>query len=164
MPKYYPTNRKLNIQTALAHIQNLCAKAGSHKMKKQKTQTIQPRYLQCRQQRAMAQQIPADSNDLIEGDKEEGHQRTNSKQRHKDTYQNPPSSLPSTIKVMKASNRHETSSVSGLSSIMDMNMMEISEENQVLMVKGCIKKHVFSIWKFYQKDFLSHFSEDDKTM
>jgi hypothetical protein len=87
----------------------------------------------------------ADPNDLIESDEEEGHQRTNSKQRHKDTYQNPPS-LPSTIKVMKASNRHVTCSVSGLSSIMDMSMMEISKENQVLMVKGCIKKHVFSIW------------------
>jgi hypothetical protein len=36
MPKYYPTNRSVNIQTALAHIQNLCAKAGSHKMKKLK--------------------------------------------------------------------------------------------------------------------------------
>jgi hypothetical protein len=41
----------------LAHIWNLCAKAGSHKAKK--TQTIQPRYPQCRQQRAIAQQSPA---------------------------------------------------------------------------------------------------------
>ena len=47
---------------------------------------------------------------------------------------------------------------------MDMSMTEISEENQVLMVKGCIKKHVFSIWKFYQKDYHSHFSKDNKTM
>jgi hypothetical protein len=45
---------------------------------------------------------------------------------------------------------------------MDMSMTKISEENQVLMVKGCIKMHVFSIWKFYQKDF--HSSKDDKTM
>jgi hypothetical protein len=43
-------------------------------------------------------------------------------------------------------------------------MTEISEENQVLIVKGCISKHVFSIWKFYQKVFHSHFSEDEKTM
>ncbi len=43
-------------------------------------------------------------------------------------------------------------------------MAEISEDNQVLMVKGCIKNHVFSIWKFYQKDFHSRFSEDEKTM
>jgi hypothetical protein len=32
------------------------------------------------------------------------------------------------------------------------------------MVKGCMKKHVFSLWKLYQKDFHSYFSEDDKTM
>ena len=43
-------------------------------------------------------------------------------------------------------------------------MTEISEENQISMVKGCIRRHVFSIWKFYQKDFHSHFSEDEKTM
>jgi hypothetical protein len=126
MPKYYPAYRSLNIQTALAHIQNMCAKAGSNKMKQQKTQTLQPWYPQYRQQRAMAQQILADPNDLIESDKEEGHQRTDSKQGHKDTYQNQPSQ-PSTIKVMKASNSHGISSVPELSSsIMDMSMMEIS--------------------------------------
>ena len=65
---------------------------------------------------------------------------------------------------MKASNSHVTSSVPGLSSIVDMSITEISEENQVLMVKGCIKNHVFSLWKFYQKDFHSDFSKDDKTM
>ena len=32
-------NRRLNMQT-LAHICSLCAKAGSHKTKKQKAQTI----------------------------------------------------------------------------------------------------------------------------
>jgi hypothetical protein len=92
------------------------------------------------------QHVTTDPNDLIESDKEEGHQRTDSKQGHKDTYQNPPSQ-PSSIKVMEASNSHVSSSVPGLSSIMDMS---ISEENQVLMVKGCTKKHLFSIWKFFQ--------------
>jgi hypothetical protein len=46
--------------------------------------------------------VTSDPNDLIVSDQEEGHQGTNSKQGHKDTYQNPPY-LPSTIKVMKAS-------------------------------------------------------------
>jgi hypothetical protein len=109
------------------------------------------------------QRDTTDPNDLIASDEEEGHQGTDSKQGHKDTYQNPPS-LPSNIKVMKASNSHVTSSVTGLSSIVDMSMTEICEENQVLMVKGCMKNHVFSIWKFYQKDFHSHFSKDDNTM
>ena len=104
--------------------------------------------------------MTTDPNDLIESDEEEGHQNTDTKQGQKDTYQNP-SSLPSTIKVMKASDSHVTSSIPGLSSIMDMSMTEISEENQRLMVRGCIKNHVFSVWKFYQKDFHSHFSEDE---
>jgi hypothetical protein len=63
MAKYYPTNRSVNMQTALAHIWSLCAKAGSHNTKKQKTQTIKPaRYPKYRQQRAMAQQILAIDN------------------------------------------------------------------------------------------------------
>jgi hypothetical protein len=70
------------------------------------------------------QHVTTDPNDLIGSDKEEGHQRTDTNQGHKDTYQNPPS-LPSTIKVMKASDSHVTSSVLGLSSIKDMSMMEI---------------------------------------
>ena len=65
---------------------------------------------------------------------------------------------------MKESVSHVTSSIPGLSSIMDMSMTEISDENQVLMVKGYIQKHVFSMWMFYQKDYHSHFGKDDKTM
>jgi hypothetical protein len=108
------------------------------------------------------QHVTTAPNDLIENDQEEGHQGTNSKQGHKDKNQNPPS-LPSTIKVMKAtSHSHVTSSVPGLSSIMDMSMTEISGENQVLMVKGCIKNHVFSIRKYYQKDFHSHLKKMTK--
>jgi hypothetical protein len=80
--------------------------------------------------------VTTDPNNLIESDNEEGHQRTNTKQGQKDTYHNPPS-LSSTIILMKASDSHVTSSIPGLSSIMDMSMTEISEENQVLMVKGC---------------------------
>ena len=108
------------------------------------------------------QRVTTDPNVLIESDKEKRHQRTDSMHGgYKDIYQNPPS-LPSTLNVMKASNIHVKSLVPGLCSIMDKSMMEISKENQVLMVKGCIKKHVFSIWKFYQKDFHSYFSKDDK--
>jgi hypothetical protein len=44
--------------------------------------------------------VTTDPSDLIESDKEEGHQRTNTKQGNKDTYQNPPS-LPSTFKESK---------------------------------------------------------------
>jgi hypothetical protein len=46
--------------------------------------------------KGMLQHVTTDPNDLNDSDKEERHQRTNTKQGEKDTYQNPPS-LPSTI-------------------------------------------------------------------
>jgi hypothetical protein len=46
---------------------------------------------------------------------------------------NPPF-LPSTIEVMKAGNIHDvSSSILGLSSIMDISMTEISKENQIAL-------------------------------
>ena len=108
--------------------------------------------------------MTTDPNDLIQSDEEEElPTKMDTKQGQKQAYGNQPS-LPSTIKVRKSSDSQVTSSVPGLSSLMDMSMTEISEENQISMVKGCIKRHVFSIWKFYQKDFHSHFSDDEKTM
>jgi hypothetical protein len=59
----------------------------------------------------------------------------------KHAYGNPPSLLPSTIKVGESSDSQLTSSVPGLvSSLMDMSMTEISEENQISMIKTCMKK------------------------
>ena len=75
-----------------------------------------------------------------------------------------PKSLPSTIKVKKSTESQVTSSMPGLSSLMDMSMTEISEENQIVMVKTSVKNHVFSIWKFYQPDFDAPFSEDENTL
>ena len=112
------------------------------------------------------QWVTTDPNDLIqsEDNEEEVPPKMDTKQGQKQhAYRNPPS-LPSTIKVGKSSDSQLTSSVPGLSSLMDMSMTEISEENQISMIKTCIKNHVFSIWKFYQKDFHSHFSEDEKTL
>jgi hypothetical protein len=45
------------------------------------------------------QRVTTDPSDLIESEKKERHQRTDTKQEHKEKYQNPPS-LPSTIKVV----------------------------------------------------------------
>ncbi len=62
--------------------------------------------------------VTTDPSDLIQSDDDEkggSPKRTNTKQGHTDTYQNPPS-LPSTIKVKKSSNIHVTSSIPGLSS------------------------------------------------
>ena len=111
------------------------------------------------------QPVTTDPNDLIQSDddEEEVPPKMDTKQGQKHAYGNPPS-LPSTIKVGTSSDSQLTSSVPGLSSLMDMSMTEISEENQISMIKTCIKKHVFSIWKFYQKDYHSHFSADEKTL
>ena len=112
--------------------------------------------------------VTTDPNDLIQSDNEEEEEeevprKMDAKLGQKHAYGNPPS-LPSTIKVGKSSDSQLTSSVPGLSSLVDMSMTEILEENQISMIKTCIKKHVFSIWKFYQKDYHSHFSEDEKTL
>ncbi len=113
------------------------------------------------------QRETTDPNDLVQSDDKAGPRSPNLERNpgwtKQDTYQNPPS-LPLSIKVSKSSNSQVTSSVVGLSSLMDMSMTEISEENQISMVKGCIKQHVFSTWKFYQRDFHGSFSEDQKTM
>jgi hypothetical protein len=69
----------------------------------------------------------------------------------KKSHQNPPS-LPSSIKVKHSSNSHVSSSGS---------MTEISPENQVTMVRKCVQKHVFFIWKFYQNH--AHYSQDERT-
>ncbi|KAI2512651.1 hypothetical protein MHU86_1647 [Fragilaria crotonensis] len=128
------------------------------------------------------ERVTTDPNDLIQSDNKEEEElvprKMDAKQGWNHAYGNPPSlpltigsmhtgnppSLPSTIKVMESSDSQLTSSVPGLSSLMDMSMTEISEENQISMIKTCMKKHVFSIWKFYQKDYHSHFSEDEKTL
>jgi hypothetical protein len=76
----------------------------------------------------------------------------------------PPSGLvPSSIKVKKSSDSLVTSSTPGLTSTMDMSMTEISAEDQILIVRSCVKK-VFSIWKFYVREYHSQYSRDEKTM
>jgi hypothetical protein len=80
------------------------------------------------------------------------------------SHQNSPS-LPSRINVKHSSNSHVSSSVPGLSSYLGMSMTEISPENQVTMVRKCVrKKHVFSKWKFYHKEHHAHYSQDERTM
>ncbi len=59
--------------------------------------------------------VTTDSNNLIESDNEEGHQRTNTKQGQKDTNQNPPSLSSTIMIVMKVSDSHVTSAIPGLS-------------------------------------------------
>ncbi|KAI2489019.1 hypothetical protein MHU86_25576 [Fragilaria crotonensis] len=102
--------------------------------------------------------VTTDPNDLIQSDnkeeeEEEVPRKMDAKLGQKHAYGNPPS-LPSTIKVGKSSDSQLTSSVPGLSSIVDMSMTENTEENQISVIKTCIKKHVFSIWKFYQKTII----------
>ena len=79
------------------------------------------------------------------------------------SHQNPPS-LPSTIKVKHSSNSHVSSSVPGLSSFLDMSITKISPDNQVTMVRKCVQKHMFLIWKFYHKEYHAHYSQDERTM
>ena len=74
-------------------------------------------------------------------------------------------SLPTSIQVItKNSNGSQvSSSIPGLSSILDMSMTELSEPDQILIVKACVKNHMFPIWKFYNKEFHSQYSEDERS-
>ena len=76
-----------------------------------------------------AQQTPIKMEDCT-GMKKYSTSSYTSKTRH----QNPPA-LPSIIKVKHSSDSHVSSSVRGLSSYLDMSMIEISPENQVTMVR-----------------------------
>ena len=93
--------------------------------------------------------VTTDPNDLIQSDNEEEEElvprKMDAKQGWKHAYGNPPS-LPSTIQVGKSSDSQQTSSVPGLSSLMDMSMTEISEENQISMIKTCMKKNTCSLF------------------
>ena len=75
------------------------------------------------------------------------------------SHQNSPS-LPSSIIVKHSSKSHVSSQVPGLSSYLDMSMMEISPENKVTKVRKCVQKHMFFIWKFYHKEYHAHYSQD----
>ncbi len=42
-------------------------------------------------------------------------------------------------------------------------MKEISPENQVILVRKCVQKHMLSVWKFYHKEYHAHYSHDGRT-
>jgi hypothetical protein len=77
----------------------------------------------------------------------------------------PTSSLPTSIKVItnNTNGSQVSSSIPGLSSMLDMSMTELSESDQILIVKACVKNHMFPIWKFYNKEFHSQYSEDERS-
>jgi hypothetical protein len=75
-----------------------------------------------------------------------------------------PTAPPSTIKIRKSSGSHKSSSVPGLSSMMDMTFNEVSPENQAIMVRSCVKKHVFRLFKFYDREYDSRYSTDESTL
>jgi hypothetical protein len=81
----------------------------------------------------------------------------------KTSHQNPPS-LPSNIKLKHSSNSHVSLSVPGLSSYLDMSVTKIHPENQVTLVRKCVQKHMFLIWKFYHKEYHAHYIQGERTM
>jgi hypothetical protein len=75
-----------------------------------------------------------------------------------------PYQVPSSIKVLrKTTDSQVTSSIPGLSSILDMSMTEIEADTHKNHIKSCVRKRMFPIWKFYNKAFDSHYSLDEKT-
>lgn len=84
---------------------------------------------------------------------------------HNNSKDKQPASLPTSINFKGGSSESQvSSSIPGLSSIMDMSFSEISEENLITMVKNCVKQNIFPIWKFYHKDYHGKYSQSEKTM
>ena len=77
-----------------------------------------------------------------------------------------PEEVPSTIKVRRTASFDGpgVSSIGRLSSTLDMSLMEVDPELQVDLVKKCVRQRMFSIWKFYDKEYHAHFNQDENTM
>jgi hypothetical protein len=89
------------------------------------------------------------------------------KTHHQPTYWSStanPNQVPSSIKVKTTTDSQLSSSIPGLSSILDMSMTEIEADAHKNLIKSCVRKNVFPIWKFYQKAFDSHYSQDETTL
>jgi hypothetical protein len=77
-----------------------------------------------------------------------------------------PEAVPSSIHVSKSTGHSLiTTSVPGRSNIpLDMSLTEVKADHQKMLVKDCVRKRIFSIWKFYQREFDSQFSLDEETL
>ena len=72
---------------------------------------------------------------------------------------------PATINVAETTADSQlSSSIPGLNSIIDMSMTEIEADSHISLVKTCVRKVMFSYWKFYDKNHDNHYSLDEGTM
>ena len=72
---------------------------------------------------------------------------------------------PRTINVAETTADSQlSSSIPGLHSIIDMSMTDIEATSHISLVKICVKKLMFSYWKFYDKNNDNHYSQDEGTM
>ena len=72
---------------------------------------------------------------------------------------------PRTINVAETTADSQlSSSIPGLHSIIDMSMTDIEATSHISLVKTCVKKLMFSYWKFYDKNNDNQYSKDEGTM
>ena len=72
---------------------------------------------------------------------------------------------PATINIAETTAGSQlSSSIPGLNSIIDMSMTDIEATSHISLVKTCVKKLMFSYWKFYDKNNDNHYSKDEGTM
>ena len=72
---------------------------------------------------------------------------------------------PATINIAETTAGSQlSSSIPGLNSIIDMSMTEIEADSHISLVKTCVKKKMFSYWKFYDKNNDNQYSMDEGTM
>ena len=76
-----------------------------------------------------------------------------------------PNSMPTTIKVNESEESQMSSSIPGLgSSMLDMSMNNMTEEQEITLVKLCVNTKMFSFSKFYNRDGDGQLTRDEKKM
>lgn len=153
-----------------ASVETSMQPAGNNGLEQQSTR---------KQRRQAMNQIPnvkiRDPTEMVGGDDEEQRQQYTAKEytmrlkhtKHTTSHNSMlPPQVPSSIKI-KDRNSNDSqgfSSIPGLTNSMDMSMTEITPEYQTQIVKTCVKNKVFSIIKFYDREYDSQFSTNPKTL
>ena len=79
-----------------------------------------------------------------------------------------PTAVPSSINVSTSTGDSQITSynpdISSTMPALDMSLTEIQADAQKGQIKSCVRNSIFPIWKFYQREFDSQFSLDERTL
>lgn len=86
--------------------------------------------------------------------------------KHTTSHNHMPPPVPSSIKVKNRNSNDSQglSTVPGLTVSMDMSMTELTADQQLSLVKTCVKNNVFSKFKFYDREYDAAYNTDPDTL